>query len=94
MTDRAREAGRVAPIERMVRAMREEDPLPLSMFTDQDLRELAVASLRAIREPSEAQIRAVDAALHEHWPNARKMAVAMHYALIDAALTSQPQEPS
>src|SRR5687767_3548124 len=45
----------------------------------------ADAVLAAMREPTEAQIRAVDAAAHEHWPNARKMAVAMVEAIVDAA---------
>ena len=32
-------------------------------------------------QPTEAQIRAVDAACHKHWPDARKMAVAMYQAV-------------
>lgn len=36
-------------------------------------------------EPTEAMIRALDAMLHDHWPNARKMAVAAHAAMLAAA---------
>lgn len=36
-------------------------------------------------EADEATIRAVDKACHEHWPNARRMAVAMHAAMLSAA---------
>ena len=36
------------------------------------------------REPTEAVIRAVDAAAMDKWPNARAMAIAMHKAMIAA----------
>lgn len=36
-------------------------------------------------QPSEAVIRAVDKAAHEHWPNARKMALGMYAVIRDAA---------
>lgn len=84
-------------IERVARAI---DPLawtePLQQSTEfrrHRSRELAVAALLAAREPTEAQIIAVDRACHEHWPNARKMAVAMQAAMIDAAL-SDPNQPA
>jgi hypothetical protein len=62
---------------------------------------LATAALKAIEaagmrvvpvEPSEAVIRAVDAACHDHWPNARKMAVAMHAVIIAAAQEDSTSE--
>ena len=34
------------------------------------------------KHPTEAMIRAVDKAAMERWPNARKMAVAMHAAIV------------
>ena len=36
-------------------------------------------------ELSEKQFRAVDAAVHDHWPNARKMAASVWSAMIRAA---------
>lgn len=41
--------------------------------------------------PSDMVIRAVDKAAHEHWPNARKMAVGMYKVIRDAALASASQ---
>lgn len=43
--------------------------------------------LIAMRDPTEAQITAIDAALHDNWPNARQMAVAMHHTLVDTAMS-------
>lgn len=40
------------------------------------------------REPTEAMIRAVDKAAMERWPNARKMAEAMHAAILAVAAES------
>lgn len=41
-TDRTHEI-----VEAMARAMREEDPIPLSMFTDEEVEDLAQAALTA-----------------------------------------------
>ncbi len=35
------------------------------------------------REPSEARLRAVDAAIHNDWPNAKKMALAAYNAALE-----------
>ena len=40
-------------------------------------------ALDHMREPSEGVITAVYAACHNHWPDARKMAVAMNRAIVD-----------
>lgn len=64
----------------------------LSEKAREDFIEDARAAIKAMREPTEAQIRAVDKALHEHWPNARKMAVAMQHAMIDSALSKAKGE--
>lgn len=72
-------------IERVARAIHGDAPLwEDCKFARYDQ---AIAAIKAMREPTEAQIRAVDKACHEHWPNARQMAIAMQHALIDAALS-------
>lgn len=44
-------------------------------------------------EPSDAVIRAVDKAAHEHWPNARKMAVGMYKAIREAPVSTADAAP-
>ena len=80
-------------VERVAHVLRDESRFPsgTARFSMARARELARAAISALddgwrpvpREPSEAQIRAVDAALHEKWPNARAMAVAADRALVD-----------
>ncbi len=50
----------------------------------------ARAALEALREPSKEMVRAIDTAAHDHWPDAKKMAVALWAAGINAALEEQP----
>ena len=46
----------------------------------------ARAAIKAMMEPTEKMVKAVDAAAHDHWPNARKMANGMMQAMLTAAL--------
>jgi hypothetical protein len=41
-------------------------------------------------EPSDAVIRAVDKAAHEHWPNAKQMAIGMYKVIREAAIAKAP----
>jgi hypothetical protein len=77
--------------EAMVRHMLEGMAASLSALPEAQGGETIEALLP--EEPSEAIIRAVDKAAHEHWPNARKMAVGMYAVIRKAALRSPDAAP-
>lgn len=78
-------------IERAIVAMREEDPIPLSMFDDEELHALIRAVLHALREPTRAMREAgYQAMLHTDFTGPQE--TVCWQAMIDAALEKEPTD--
>ena len=69
------------------RVAEEHDRLGKAFGMLEDMKPVPDDMVMVPREPTEAMIKALDAELHEHWPDARSMAINAYRAMLSAAPT-------